>query len=58
MGKKISYKVIIYTYEQEVTICPAVTFDGVIIECKEMNGTTTSPRMYLNEDEMELRHEK
>ncbi len=54
MGNKVFYKTTIFIDEQEVTIMPTETFDCLIIECREMDGVTHSPRIYLNEDEMEL----
>ena len=54
MKNKVWYKVTISTEEQDVSIYPTEGFDGIIVETKEMDGTTQSPRMYLNEDEMEL----
>jgi hypothetical protein len=54
MKNKVWYKVTISTEEQDVSIYPTEGFDGIIVETKEMDDTTQSPRMYLNEDEMEL----
>ena len=53
MKNKVWHKVTISTEEQEVGVYPAETFDGIIVETKEMDGSD-SPRMYLNVDEMEL----
>jgi hypothetical protein len=54
MTNKIWHKVTISTDTQDVSIYPTEGFDGIIVETKEMDGTTQSSRMYLNEDEMEL----
>jgi hypothetical protein len=54
MTKKVWYKATISTDEQDVSIYPTEEFDGIIVETKEMDGKTQSPRMYLNENEMEL----
>jgi len=51
---KVWYKVTIPTEEQNVSIYPTEEFDGIIVETKEVDDTTKSPRTYLNEDEMEL----
>ena len=50
---KVFHKTIISTEEQDIEIYPNETFDGIIIETKEVDGKG-SPRLYLNEDEMEL----
>ena len=54
MKNKVWYKVTISTEEQDVSIYPTKGFDGIIVETKEMDDTTQSPRMYLNENEMEV----
>jgi hypothetical protein len=54
MKNKVWYKVTISTEEQDVSIYPTEGFDGIIVETKEMDGTTQSSRTYLNENEMEL----
>jgi hypothetical protein len=55
MKNKVWHKVTISTEEQDVSIYPTEGFDGIIVETHgEMDGTTESPRMYLNENEMEL----
>lgn len=54
MKSKIWNKVIIATEEQNVEIYPTSTFDGIIVETKEVDGKTGDPRLYLNKDEMEL----
>ena len=54
MKNKVWYKVTISTEEQDVSIYPTEGFDGIIVETKEMDDTTQSPRMYLNENEMEV----
>jgi hypothetical protein len=53
MKNKVWYKVSISTEEQEVGVYPTETFDGIIVETKELDGSG-SPRMYLNIDEMEV----
>ena len=53
MEKKVWHKVVIATEEQNVEIYPSETYDGIIIETKELDEKE-SPRMYLNTDEMEL----
>ena len=42
------------TEEQNVEIFPTDMYDGIIIETKELDDKTGSPRLYLNKDEMEL----
>jgi hypothetical protein len=54
MKNKVWYKVIIPTDEQHISIYPTEGFDGIIVETKETDDTSQSPRMYLNENEMEL----
>jgi hypothetical protein len=54
MKNKVWYKVTIPTDEQNVSIYPTEEFDGIIVETKEVDDTTKSPRTYLNENEMEL----
>lgn len=44
----------IATEEQNVEIYPTDIYDGIIIETKELDDKTGSPRLYLNKDEMEL----
>jgi hypothetical protein len=53
MKNKVWHKVTISTEEQEVGVYPTETFDGIIVETKELDGLG-SPRMYLNIDEMEV----
>lgn len=53
MKNKVWHRVTISTDEQNVEVYPTEGFDGIIIETKEMDDSQ-SPRMYLNEDEMEL----
>lgn len=53
MKDKIWHKLVIATDEQNVEVYPTETFDGIIIETKEKDGHTT-PRLYLNKDEMDL----
>ena len=54
MKNKVWHKVSIATEEQNVEVYPTEGFDGIIVETKELDDKTGSPRMYLNEDEMEL----
>jgi hypothetical protein len=54
MANKVWHKTVISTEEQDVEIYPTETFDGIIVETRELDGKTGSPRLYLNEDEMEL----
>lgn len=54
MNNKVWHKTTIATEEQNVEIYPTDTFDGIIVETKELDGKTGSPRLYLNKDEMEL----
>ena len=54
MKNKVWHRVTISTDEQNVEVYPTEAFDGIIVETKEMDGKTQSPRMYLNEDEVEL----
>ena len=54
MKNKVWHKVSIATEEQNVEVYPTEGYDGIIIETKELDDKTESPRMYLNEDEMEL----
>ena len=53
MKNKVWHKVEISTQEQNVSVYPTETYDGIIVETNELDGTN-SPRMYLNKDEMEL----
>lgn len=53
MKNKIWYKVKFDTDEQVVEIYPTETFDGIILEVKEFDGSNLS-RLYLNQGEMEL----
>ena len=54
MKNKVWHKVTIATEEQNVEVYPNNTFDGIIVEAKELDDKTESPRLYLNKDEMEL----
>jgi hypothetical protein len=54
MKNKVWHKVTIATKEQNVEVYPTETFDGIIVEAKELDDKTESPRLYLNKDEMEL----
>jgi len=54
MKNKVWHKVVIATEEQNVEIFPTEEFDGIIIQTKELDDKTYSPRLYLTKDEMEL----
>jgi hypothetical protein len=54
MANKVWHKITIATEEQNVEIYPTDTYDGIIVVTKELDDKTESPRMYLNEDEMEM----
>jgi hypothetical protein len=54
MKIKVWHKVVIATEEQNVEIFPTEEFNGIIVETKELDDKTGSPRLYLNKDEMEL----
>jgi hypothetical protein len=54
MKNKVWHKVTIATEEQNVDVYPTETFDGIIVEAKELDDKTESTRLYLNKDEMEL----
>ena len=53
MKNKVWHKVTISTEEQVVEVYPKETYNGIIVEIKELDGSD-SFRMYLNVDEMEL----
>jgi hypothetical protein len=53
MKNKVWYKIEIATEEQNVSIYPTETYDGIIVETRELSNKT-SPRLYLNKNEMEL----
>ena len=54
MKNKVWNKVVIATEEQNVEIYPTETYDGIIVETKELDDQTGNSRLYLNKDEMEL----
>ncbi len=54
MKNKVWYKIEIATEEQNVSIYPSETYDGIIVETKELDDKTGSPKLYLNKNEMEL----
>ena len=54
MQNKIWTKTVISTEEQNVEIYPTETFDGIIVETKELDDKTLNGKLYLNRDEMEL----
>ena len=53
MENKVWHKTTIATEEQNVEIYPTETYDGIIVETKELDGKG-NPRMYLSQVEMEL----
>jgi hypothetical protein len=53
MQKKVWYKSVIATEDQNINVYPTENFDGIIVEAKELDDRK-SPTMYLNKDEMEL----
>jgi hypothetical protein len=53
MEKKVWYKSVIATEEQNINVYPTENFDRIIVEAKELDDRK-SPTMYLNKDEMEL----
>lgn len=53
MDNKVWHKITITAGEQDVEIYPNETFNGIILEAKELDGES-SPRLYLNKDEMEF----
>jgi hypothetical protein len=54
MKNKVWHKAVIATEEQDVSVYPNETYDGIIVETKELDDKTGSPRLYLNVNEMEL----
>jgi hypothetical protein len=54
MKNKVWNKVVIVTEEQIVEIYPMETYNGIIVETKELDDPAGNSRLYLNEDEMEL----
>jgi hypothetical protein len=54
MKNKVWYKSVIATEEQNVEIFPTEGFDGIIIQTRELDDKTYSPRLYLNEEEMQM----
>jgi hypothetical protein len=54
MKNKVWNKVVIATEEQNVEIYPTETFDGIVVETKELDDPAGNSRLYLNKDEMEL----
>jgi hypothetical protein len=54
MKNKVWNKVVIATEEQIVEIYPMETYNGIIVETKELDDPAGNSRLYLNEDEMEL----
>jgi hypothetical protein len=54
MKNKVWNKVVIVTEEQIVEIYPMETYNGIVVETKELDDPAGNSRLYLNEDEMEL----
>lgn len=54
MNNKVWHKVTISIEQQSVDVYPNEAYNGIIVETKELDDKTESPRMYLNIDEMEL----
>jgi len=54
MKNKVWYKSVIATEDQNVEIFPTEGFDGIIIQTRELDDKTYSPRLYLNEAEMQM----
>lgn len=54
MANKVWHKITIATEGQNVEIYPTDMYDGIIVVTKELDDMTENPRMYLNEDEMEM----
>lgn len=54
IADKVWHKVVIATEEQNVEIYPNEGFDGIIVETKELDDKTSSPKLYLSEKEMEF----
>jgi hypothetical protein len=54
MKNKVWNKVVIATEEQIVEIYPMETYNGIVVETKELDDPAGNSRLYLNEDEMEL----
>lgn len=54
MANKVWHKTTIYTEGQYVEIRPTDQYDGIIVETKELDDKVGNPRLYLNEDEMEM----
>jgi hypothetical protein len=54
MKNKVWNKVVIATEEQNVEIYPMETYNGIVVETKELDDPAGNSRLYLNKDEMEL----
>jgi hypothetical protein len=54
MKNKVWNKVVIATEEQNVEIYPTETYNGIVVETKELDDPAGNSRLYLNMDEMEL----
>ena len=52
MENKVFHKVSISTEDQNIEVYPTDGFGGIIVEAKELDDKTPSPRIYLNKDEM------
>ena len=54
MKNKIWHKITISKEEQNIEIYPTETFNGIIVETKDLDDKTLNRMLYLNKDEMEL----
>lgn len=54
MKDKVWQKSVIATDDQNVEVYPIESWDGIIIETKELDDKTLNGRLYLNKNEMEL----
>jgi hypothetical protein len=54
MKNKVWHNVTISTEDQDVSICPNETFNGIILSTTEVGEANFISRLYLNRDEMEL----
>lgn len=50
---KVFHEVTIFLDDQNVIVYPTETYDGIIVQAKELDGSASS-RMYLNEAQMEF----
>ena len=54
MKNKIWHKITISKEEQNIEIYPTETFNGIIVELKDLYNKIEPARIYLYENEMEL----